>query len=315
MNRLMIFACLCTCVAPLNCFAQFNATARDSPAIARRKPGEKVKTMLLGTYHFNNPGLDELNSEVDDYFAEKRQKEIADIVARLAKFKPTKVFVEVQPRSQKLMDKRYQAFVKGELKLKDLKHGRSETYQLGFRIAKACKLPRVHCVDAPGAWLGKNMAETAGRKMPEFFKAIRGEMKKILEAENRKLLDRTILDNLIKFNEQSSIMKNHSYYNQIATLVNDPDKPAKLLFDKKKDGEIEYMMIGVEQHNIGAELVGKWYTRNIKIFSNIIRSLEKDDQRVLVIFGQGHIRPIQHFCEDHPTIELVHPHKYLKDRN
>lgn len=295
-------------------FGQFGATSKDAPAIARRAADDTVETMLLGTYHFNNPGADELNTEVDDYFSDQRQKEMAEVVKQLAKFRPTKIYVEVLPEYQELIDERYSAFVKGELDLKELRNGRSETYQLGFRIAKACDLPGVNCVDAPGAWLGRNVNETADELMPEFYSKVREVMVERNEEENERLLANSIRENLIAMNETRSIMANHSYYNQLSTLVADPSKPAGIEFDEKEVEDTTYMMIGVEQQNIGAELVGKWYTRNIKIFSNMIRSIEKDDERILVIFGQGHIRPIQHFFEDHPTFELVSPIDYLNEK-
>lgn len=284
----------------------------DAPAIAKRTKDQQVQTMLLGMYHFNNPGMDEYNTEVDDYFTDQRQEEIADVVARIAKFKPTKIFVEATPKYQQLMDDRYQAFINGELDLKDLKNGRSETYQLGFRIAQACQLSGVHCVDAPGAWLGSKVNETAERLMPEFNASIDAEMEELMNAESSRFLKNTVGENLIVMNGQESIMLNHSYYNQLSVLVADPEKPSGLHFDTKEIDGSDYTMIGVDENQVGAELVGKWYTRNIKIFSNIVRSIDAKDERVLVIFGQGHIRPIQHFCEDHPILELVDPVDYLK---
>lgn len=305
---------LITLWTPFTALAQFESTSDDAPAIARRGSQQTVETMLLGVYHFNNPGLDELNTEVDDYFTDKRQREILDVVNRLAKFKPTKVLVEAFPRHQNTLDERYQAFVKGELDLKDLKNGRSETYQLGFQIAKACGLSGVQCVDAPGAWLGQSVNQTAEKQMPLFYASEREKLTQIVEEENKRMIANTVGENLIEMNTQASIMRNHAYYNQLSALVVDPTKPAKIHFDEKEVDGLQYMMIGVGQHNIGAELVGKWYTRNIKIFSNILRSIEKEDERILVIFGQGHIRPIQHFCEDHPILNLVAPNKYLRDQ-
>ena len=41
----------------------------------------------------------------------------------------------------------------------------------------------------------------------------------------------------------------------------------------------------------GAEFIGQWYLRNIRMYANICRSTRDADQRVLVIVGNGH-RPI-----------------------
>ena len=297
-----------------NAQAQYGSKASDAPAIAQRSSDDQIQTMLLGTYHFNNPGADEYNVEVDDYFSAKRQAEIAEVVSRLAKFKPTKIFVEAPASVQSLLDERFNKFKKGELLLKDLKRGRSETYQIGFQVAKACDLEGVVCIDAPGAWLGKQMKETAARKMPNLFRELDEKMEAVVADEEKRMETTTVLENLIEFNTDASIMENHSYYNQMAVLVADPDQPAGLVFDKKSEAGVETMMIGVEAQNIGAELVGKWYTRNIKIFSKIVRAIDKEDERILVIFGQGHIRPIKHFCEDHPTFKLVEPNVFLNPK-
>ncbi len=100
-----------------------------------------------------------------------------------------------------------------------------------------------------------------------------------------------------------------------------PDAPA--IAKRSADDQVETMLLGVyhfnnpgvEARNIGSELVGKWYTRNIKIFSNLVREIDQQDERILVIFGLGHIRPIKHFCEDHPTLKLVEPNEYLVPTN
>ena len=55
---------------------------------------EPVKVMVLGAYHFGNPGLDVSNARVDDVLAPKRQAEVRAAVDALAAFRPTRVAVE-----------------------------------------------------------------------------------------------------------------------------------------------------------------------------------------------------------------------------
>src|ERR671922_18561 len=65
-----------------------------------------AKIMLLGTFHFHDPGLDAHRPKFTlDVFSERRQREIADVVERLAAFAPTKVAVEPwRPRFFRLWD-------------------------------------------------------------------------------------------------------------------------------------------------------------------------------------------------------------------
>lgn len=50
--------------------------------------------MMLGTYHFGNPGQDLHDMKADNVLTPKKQAELADVAARLARFKPTKIAVE-----------------------------------------------------------------------------------------------------------------------------------------------------------------------------------------------------------------------------
>ena len=67
--------------------------------------------MILGVYHFANPGLDYVKSDLDDHLSEKRQKQIAEVVELLAKFRPTKIAIEDVPES-KATQTNYEAFLK-----------------------------------------------------------------------------------------------------------------------------------------------------------------------------------------------------------
>jgi hypothetical protein len=70
--------------------------ATEPPLI--KPEGPPVDVVVLGTFHFDNPGQDIANSQIDDVLAPKRQAEISDILSGLARFKPTKIAVESQRR-------------------------------------------------------------------------------------------------------------------------------------------------------------------------------------------------------------------------
>ncbi len=64
------------------------------PIAAQETKQTKPVVMILGSYHMGNPGLDLNNIKADDVLAEKRQKEIAEFIALIKKFKPTKIAIE-----------------------------------------------------------------------------------------------------------------------------------------------------------------------------------------------------------------------------
>ena len=51
--------------------------------------------MLLGSFHFDNPGLDVAKFENVDALSAKRQLEIKQVLDKLVQFKPDKIFIEV----------------------------------------------------------------------------------------------------------------------------------------------------------------------------------------------------------------------------
>jgi hypothetical protein len=62
----------------------------------------------------------------------------------------------------------------------------------------------------------------------------------------------------------------------------------------------------------GADLVSTWYQRNLRIFSNLHQISDNPDDRILIIYGQGHMPLFQRFAEDSPHFRLDDVQEYLK---
>src|SRR5919108_2938915 len=108
-----------------------------------------AKIMLLGTFHFHDPGLDAHRPKFTlDVFSERRQREIADVVERLAAFAPTKVAVEPWREYQEDIDGYYQAYLRGEFEQVPDRWltPANEIFQLGFRLAQRLGHAKVYCV-------------------------------------------------------------------------------------------------------------------------------------------------------------------------
>lgn len=106
--------------------------------------GERARVMLLGTFHFANPGLDTYRPVHEvDMLSPARQAAIEDVVGALAAFAPTKVAVERRPERARELDEQYAAYRSDRFALTA-----NEVHQLGFRLAARMGHPRVHAVDA-----------------------------------------------------------------------------------------------------------------------------------------------------------------------
>ena len=253
----------------------------------------QTKVLTLGTFHFKFPNLDidkVKNDHQIDVFDSKYQKEIELIVDKLAKFKPTKIIIERQPKRQQLYDSLYTSYLNGKHKL-----NRSEEQQLGFRLAKQLGLSKLHCVDAWGTdyeyvkkVIDGNDAVAKGKFMNYFSN---NPDSTLTSYRNEKLLFKTegILAQLKKFNSSEYVKKGLGDY-----LI----------------GIFKYET--KEHKQFGPDFVTSWwFNRNLRIFRNIQRTKPKPEDRILVIYGAGHMNLLNIFFDASPEYKLLRINDYL----
>src|SRR5512138_693245 len=102
----------------------------------------RTQVLLVGTYHFSNPGKDLNNVKAVDILGAPRQQEIGKVVASLARFAPTQVAVEWPAQ---VVNERYAQYRAGQLP-----ESRNEVVQLGFRLARERGLANVRGLDVEG---------------------------------------------------------------------------------------------------------------------------------------------------------------------
>jgi len=247
------------------------ATADTPPSPT---PG-RAQVLVVGTYHMADPGRDLIDMPADDVTTEQRQRELEDLVSRLARFRPTRVAVEVVPERAAELDRSFrQAAETGRLP------GPSETYQVGFRLAQRLDLPRVDPVDHPqDLELGQVMGWIAAND-PEgmaTFQRLMGE----IQARNVEIMQGTVPEIFLRLNspEQDEL---HGHYLWLAQK-------------------------GTPSSPVGADVVADWYERNLKIFANVARLAETPEARVLVLVGAGHATLLREFVRQSPNLEAVDP--------
>lgn len=125
-----------------NAFGQNTETIDPDHFLVKGKMLPKV--LLVGSWHFNYPGLDAYvtddNNRVNIY-SEKRQKELIELLDYIALFKPTKVLVESGPITSYLRHN-----------FNEWKAGRenlmaAERSQIGMRLVERFKLDSIYGVD------------------------------------------------------------------------------------------------------------------------------------------------------------------------
>jgi len=243
----------------------------------------KTRVMVLGVYHFANPNADVVKSDFPDHLSDKKQQEIAEVLARLAKFNPTKIVVERTPEDTGVQDN-YRSYLAGTYKL-----AANETEQIGFRLAKQLGHKQVYLCDHR---VGMDIdavikaANESGNKyfLDQFQKTI-GEV----TAMQKREAQMTVLDALIELNEPALQTRTREFYLQLARV-------------RSKDGFV------------GADVLATWYQRNFRILTNIFGTIDSTQDRILVIFGQGHAPYLRDGISSSQDLQLIEPNDYLKKK-
>lgn len=270
----------------------------------------KIQVLLVGTYHFDNPGMDDHNIEGDDVFAPKRQAEIAEMNQAFAEFQPDKIFIETKMKDEAYFDSLYQDYLDGKFSIEQHQSGRNEFYQVGFKLAKQLGHQKIYSSDANGLWLGGSVREMAQELGMDFYEENFKATGKILKKEMVDMQSRTMMENIRSMNTDESLLWNHNFYIDIACRVVTGKDDGKNIF--RYDEEAEEALVVIDENYLGAELTAEWYKRNIKIYSNILHQIEEGDQRIFVYYGQAHIHIIKQLLEDNPKFEVVNTLNYMK---
>ncbi|PZN94229.1 MAG: hypothetical protein DCF31_10070 [Alphaproteobacteria bacterium] len=246
-----------------------------------------VEVMVLGSYHFANPGRDINNLRVDTVLTPDRQRQLDSVARAIARFKPTRVMVEMQGKGSDLAIAEYGRFDDAMLAREA-----SEIVQLGYRTARMAGVKTVHGID-----------EQPKDGEPDYFPfdKVQAAAKQfgqtsVLDASNAGIADwlkdfgtrqksLTVTEALIAFNAPGPATGMDAYYGVLG--------------------------IGDHDNQAGADLNAMWYLRNAKIFAKLM-SVAKPGDRVLVVYGSGHNFWLRHFAGLTPGYRNVDPLPFLK---
>ena len=244
------------------------ATAAEPPA----------KVMIVGTYHFSNPGRDQHNVQADDVLTPERQKQLEAIEGSLAKFKPTRVAVEWDAKT---VDERYPKYIGGELA-----PSRNEVVQLGFRLAKRAGLDHVDGIDVDGDFPYEPVAAWAqSHGAAARLDAAQAQIQARVEAFTKLQHDAGIAAALKDMNAPKNVDADYGFY-------------------------AELMHYGAGDEQPGAKLLAAWTARNLEICARLVQATRPGD-RVVVFYGSGHSYLLRRCVRETPGFELVEANPYL----
>ena len=243
---------------------------------------QPAKVMMMGVFHFANPGLDVVKSSVIDVMTRENQVYLDALATRLAAFRPTDVLVECNPAHQAKFDAQFAAYKNGKLTLVP-----NEVYQIGFRVAKAAGIDKVTCFDE----------DTVGWDAEPMFKYIKAndpKMQAAIDAINKSLSER---DN----REQSTLS-----LPRLLQLTNDAgrDRENKELYIRTND-------VDAGGSFVGADATASWWHRNFRMYANVQKAAAPG-HRVLAIAGAGHTAILKHLLAIDTQRQAENVRNYLE---
>ena len=241
--------------------------------------------LLVGTGHWDNPGKDYRAVTFDDMLTPDRQRQIEECLALLAMFEPTKVALETLPESERAWNADYQAFRAGSFTLTAGEH-----HQLGFRLAEMTGHDRIFGIDwhdftRPIEW-EQAITFALTHDQGQYITALT-ESQESTEESERRLSQRRVRDILLQLNAPDTLAESHRVYMDLA-------------------------QVGAGNERIGAEVVMRWYERNMMMFVNLARLASAPNERVLVVVGAGHVPLLTHFVLGAKRFRLEQVSAYLK---
>ncbi|MFC0779859.1 DUF5694 domain-containing protein [Flavobacterium sp. HJSW_4] len=246
---------------------------------------KKKQILLIGTFHFQNPGLDIAKTNTFNVMSEKSQKELENISEKIKKFGPDKIFVEWGYDKQDKLNKLYARNSDSLLGKKA-----DERVQLALRTAKKLGHKKLYAIDYnkthfPYDSLTKGMKEANQEDL----------MKKNLESTtqfeksfNENIKKYNLTELLIDFNTKKFINQDLQWYMETA------------------------LRAGKTDNFVGAFLVSEWYKRNLYMYSLIQKLTDSKDEKIMVLLGASHAAIIRDFIAHDPTFEIVELSTVLK---
>jgi hypothetical protein len=245
----------------------------------------KAQVLVLGMFHFQDAGRDTYKPQFQfDIRTPQRQRELDEVLAKLAAWGPTRIAVERDVEVQARVDSLFAIYPGNRMDTL-----RNEVYQVGFKLAKRLKHAGVFAIDADARFLDSAMTEAEWKKRkdaltPGPLSATNWDSMytAVYRRDDSLKTVRSLRETLLALNSPERLALGHGHY-LVNTLLDGP------LGDY-----------------FGADgFVSAWHNRNIRIYSNVARLIRSPAEKVLLIIGAGHAPIIRTQLASAPFVRLV----------
>ena len=252
----------------------------------------KTNVVLIGIYHFNNPGFDQSKVKDRDILTEANQAALERISNKLLKkYKPNKVFVEYSYAKRANLNQMYSLYKNGKpyYSLDTLKniflkrfYPENEIFQLGFRLARKAGNEAIYAMDFD--------------EVPIRFDLIKSKL-----AKNSSLNYKDYEKKLAEMSNSFNLALEKNSLEEVLKDLNTAEQ-----YRRNKGLYISFLnRISEIPDFFGAELVANWYKRNLIMYGNIQNQVAETDQNIVVIAGVGHGAIMEELIKNDDRFNLI----------
>lgn len=235
--------------------------------------------LLIGTFHYNNPGADVAKTKTFDVLSESAQQELQQMAGSIKAYNPTKVFVEWPYDEQKELDSLYRKYLEGTYfqndSLSDF-YRKNEIFQLAFRVAKANGHQKVYAMDYKTSFPFEEVIQAIEKNgqlelKDEIFKGI---SKFTVDFDNKITSGISLPELTLYLNTPEMREFSNDFHNNLMTVAGAP-------------GDFS-----------GPLLTSEWFKRNLHMWSLIKKNTSETDERIMVLAGSSHVAMFELFIND-----------------
>ncbi|PIB37788.1 DUF5694 domain-containing protein [Maribacter sp. 4G9] len=244
-------------------------------------PSKKAQVQVVGTFHMYYPNLDVVKiSDVQkiDVLEAPKKTELTEVIHYIKTFKPTKIAIEAFPSwnaTEKLRKYKENAY----------RNERDERFQIAMRLATELGLDTLYSIDAESF-------DPEIEKLDSIF------------------YQRLIKDFDFESNDpyQKMYMDFYDYSNTVVTKMNMLDYFKYI--NSKEFHKVEYGGYLVGDFKLdnfrGADILSIWwYNRNLRIYRNLQEISTSTNDKILVLFGNGHASILRQLIESSSEFEFI----------
>ncbi len=266
-------------LAALNLFGQ--KTTYDQKNLYKMKFDDAIPVLNVATWHFGETS-DASTTDFDEH-DKKNQLEVKRIAKLLAKFKPTIIVIEDLPKNDSIRNIDYLNYIETPTKKYEKP---TEIELLAYEVGRMSGAKKIYGID---------FKESYNYYVP---KQIKNPVDKV---------SANIYWNLLEENEKNNPedgipfydlfkLNNHPQYLESLMMMN-----ADVLLFSSSKGKSE-----------GADEAGKFYHRNLVMFSNLNQIPVTKEDRIFILMGGTHTAFFNEFLKRSPKFKLVNTFEYLK---